>query len=302
MTIQQLYYLVVVADQGLISKAAYKLNISQSGLSQAINSIEQKVGFPIFMRSNAGISVTSNGQPIIDHAREVLREYDKLTEEIDQIKEKRREVFRVAVSDEIFLPFIDALLLIQEKYPDFKVELVETTPDLAVDGVKSKKYDVAFVTYSAANHSDLQGLLVHNCLAGKPRIYTTQDHYLYQHKRPVPLDLLLEQEFVLYNDDQLLAEAEKFQKKCGKVNISLITDNLNVIYEFLAKFQAVTLLRDFQLKNSLYRDKKSKFYPLEIEGYNFAENHYAWITRPDMSLAETEEEFIQQVEKFFMRV
>lgn len=300
MTIQQLYYLVVVADQGLISKAAYKLNISQSGLSQAINSIEQKVGFLIFLRSNSGITVTSNGQPIIDHARDVLSEYEKLAAEIDHINEKRREVFRVAVSDEISLPFIDALLLIQDNYPDFKVELVETTPDLALDGVRSKKYDVAFVSYSIFNHSILQGLNVHDCLIGRPQIYTTKDNYLNQRQSPVPVNLLLEQEFVLYNDDQLLYEAEKFQKKYGKVNISLITDNLNVIYEFLAKFQAVTLLRDFQLKNSLYQEKKLEFYPLKIEGYEFSKNHYAWITRPELRLAEIEKEFIQQIEKLFI--
>lgn len=300
MTIQQLYYLVVVAEQGLISKAAYKLKISQSGLSQAINSIEQKVGFPIFLRSNAGISVTSNGQPIIAHAKDVLREYEKLTAEIDRLKASRRAVFRVAVSDEISLPFIDALLLTQDQHPDFKVELVETTPELALAGLRNKKYDVAFVSYSSSNHSTLQGLNIHDCLVGTPKIYTTKDNYLSQRHEPVPLELIMEQEFVLYNDDQLLYEAEKFQKKHGKLNISLITDNLNVIYEFLAKFQAVTLLRDFQLNNSLYQEKRQRFYPLEISGYEFTQNHYAWITRPELTLMPVEQEFIQQIEKLFI--
>lgn len=302
MTIQQLYYLVVVADEGLISKAAYKLNISQSGLSQAINNIEQKLGFNIFVRSHAGIKVTANGELVLAHARKVLAEYNSLNGAINQIKEPCREVLRLAVGDEISRPFLEALLTVQEQYPALKVELVDTSPAQALAGVEEQKYDVAFLTYTAANRATFEKLQVHDCLVGRSYIYTTADNYLTRLEGELPFELLLEQEFVLYNDDQLIYEVDKLQKKFGKLNISLVTDNLMVIDEFLHRFQAVTLLRNFQLQNSLYQEKRQSFVPLQIAGFNFPESRYAWISRPELNLTAVEKQLLAQIMGNFVKI
>ncbi|MGO4375948.1 LysR family transcriptional regulator, partial [Paenibacillus sp. MCAF20] len=56
MTLQQLKYVIEVANRGSINEAAKRLFISQPSLSNAIKDLEEEMGIAIFDRSNKGIS------------------------------------------------------------------------------------------------------------------------------------------------------------------------------------------------------------------------------------------------------
>lgn len=58
MTLQQLNYLVVVAECGNITEAAEKLFITQPSLSSAIHNLEKEMGITAFVRTNKGVVVT----------------------------------------------------------------------------------------------------------------------------------------------------------------------------------------------------------------------------------------------------
>ena len=58
MTVQQLKYIVTVAETGSITEAAKQLFISQPSLSNAVKEIEKEIGIAIFLRSHAGITLT----------------------------------------------------------------------------------------------------------------------------------------------------------------------------------------------------------------------------------------------------
>lgn len=297
---EQLYYIVEVSKTNSISKAAENLQMSQPGLSQAINSIEDDLGFKLFIRSNAGTIVTSEGNKIIESAKNIIREYEKMETSVVKLSSARREVFKVAIANEISLPFLETFLEAQESCPDFNVELIQTTPGLVNDGIKRKEYDVGFIAYSHSAYSYLQDLEVNNFLSGQTNFYTTSNHYFCEMKEPITAELLSEQEFVMYNDDQVIYELEKFQKEIGSVSIPLYTDNLLVIYKFLQKFQGVTLLRDVQLRNSIYTELKDKFYKIPLNMSEFGEFRFAWITHPDTELTILEQKFIQRVTSSFL--
>ncbi len=65
MTSNQIRYLITVAKERSLNKAAKKLFISQSALSNAIVSVEQEFGRRIFNRNNRGVSLTSFGEQFI---------------------------------------------------------------------------------------------------------------------------------------------------------------------------------------------------------------------------------------------
>ena len=69
MTLQQLTYLVTVADCGNITEAAEKLFISQPSLSAAIHNLEKEMGVTAFTRSNKGVTVTREGEELLSFAR-----------------------------------------------------------------------------------------------------------------------------------------------------------------------------------------------------------------------------------------
>jgi len=78
MTLQQLYYLVTVADCGNITEAAKKLFISQPSLSAAIHNLEKEMGVTAFVRANKGVVVTREGEELLSYARMLLEQADNM--------------------------------------------------------------------------------------------------------------------------------------------------------------------------------------------------------------------------------
>ena len=76
MTLQQLRYLIAIANHGSISAAAHTLYVSQSSLSVAVRDIERETGVTIFERSNRGITLTSDGIELLGYARQVVEQAD----------------------------------------------------------------------------------------------------------------------------------------------------------------------------------------------------------------------------------
>lgn len=65
MTLQQLKYVVKVAEKGSINEAAKELLISQPSLSSAIMDLEKEVHTTIFVRNNRGVTVTNEGAELL---------------------------------------------------------------------------------------------------------------------------------------------------------------------------------------------------------------------------------------------
>lgn len=70
--LQQLRILHAVAETGSINRAAEELGMSQSGLSRALQRLERAVGMPILHRQPTGITLTTAGAILLDHADTVL--------------------------------------------------------------------------------------------------------------------------------------------------------------------------------------------------------------------------------------
>ncbi len=80
MTLQQLRYLIAVAEEGSINAAAHDLYASQSNLSTAIKELEDELGITIFTRSNRGVTLTNDGTELLGYARQVVEQADMLEE------------------------------------------------------------------------------------------------------------------------------------------------------------------------------------------------------------------------------
>lgn len=80
MTLQQLRYLIAIAEYGSINAAANNMYASQSNLSTAVQDIEAELGITIFTRSNRGVTLTNDGTELLGYARQVVEQADMLEE------------------------------------------------------------------------------------------------------------------------------------------------------------------------------------------------------------------------------
>ena len=70
MTLQQLKYVVTVAETGTITEAANRLYISQPSLTNAIRELEKEMKITIFLRTNKGIILSKEGEDFLGYARQ----------------------------------------------------------------------------------------------------------------------------------------------------------------------------------------------------------------------------------------
>ena len=78
MTVQQLKYILKVAEVGSITEAAKMLFISQPSLSNSIKETEKEAGITIFYRSRTGITLTKDGAEFLGYARQVIQQMELL--------------------------------------------------------------------------------------------------------------------------------------------------------------------------------------------------------------------------------
>ena len=64
MTLQQLKYVITVAETGTITEAANRLYVSQPSLTNAIHELEKEMNIVIFNRTNKGITLSKEGDDL----------------------------------------------------------------------------------------------------------------------------------------------------------------------------------------------------------------------------------------------
>jgi LysR family hydrogen peroxide-inducible transcriptional activator len=78
MTITQLYYLIAVAEHQNFTIAAEKLFVTQPTLSMQVAKLEEELNIKLFDRSSKPIKLTSVGKKILEQARRVVIEAERI--------------------------------------------------------------------------------------------------------------------------------------------------------------------------------------------------------------------------------
>ena len=80
MTLQQIKYVIGIAETGSFNKAADKLYVSQPSLTSTIHALEDELGILIFNRTGRGVTLTNDGTEFISLARELYHNYQNIIE------------------------------------------------------------------------------------------------------------------------------------------------------------------------------------------------------------------------------
>ena len=93
--LEQISYILEIAKQGSIGKAAKKLYMSQPNLSMSIRMLEEELGFKIFDRSNSGVELTAKGMELLQYGEEIERNMD-LIRNMNTIAKDEKVNFRIS--------------------------------------------------------------------------------------------------------------------------------------------------------------------------------------------------------------
>ena len=121
MTLNQIKYVIEVANAGSINKAASNLFISQSVLSASISSLESELGDTIFNRSARGIDLTPFGQTFLDYIIPIQLQINQLNSVLSNRSRNYEQTFSLVTNGFYFTSEICAKLL--KKYQDQKIRI-----------------------------------------------------------------------------------------------------------------------------------------------------------------------------------
>ena len=177
MDLRRLRYLVTVAEEGHITRAAERLGIQQPPLTRQIRALEEELGVMLFQRLPRGMRVTEAGRVMVEEARAILERADRLPD--TAARAARGEQGRLAVgytSSGAFHPFVaQQIRAFRAAAPGVQLALAEDgTPEL-VAALEEERLDAAFVRSGGAH---VAGLRVEPLLAEPMVVALPSDHAL----------------------------------------------------------------------------------------------------------------------------
>lgn len=183
MTLQQLTYLVTVADCGNITEAANKLFISQPSLSAAIHNLEKEMGVTAFIRSNKGVTVTREGEELLSFARMLLEQADNMKEHFGK---GERKAPRFSVSCQHYSFAVNAFVDLIKEYDADRYSFIirETQTGEIIEDVSNGKSEIGVIYLSEHNEEVIQKLIKNNNLVFEelyiagPHVFICKDHPL----------------------------------------------------------------------------------------------------------------------------
>ncbi|MEC0178067.1 LysR family transcriptional regulator [Paenibacillus favisporus] len=158
MTLQQLKYVIEVANRGSMNEAAKRLFISQPSLSNAIKDLEEELNITIFERTNKGITLSKEGAEFLGYARQVTEQAELLESRYLNAKPSPQHF---SVSTQHYAFAVNAFVHLVNEYgqDEYELALRETKTHEIIQDVKSQRSEIGILYLNEFNSKVINRLL-----------------------------------------------------------------------------------------------------------------------------------------------
>lgn len=239
-TLQQLQYLVALAETEHFGRAAAICHVSQPGLSSQIKALEERLGVVLVERTTRGARLTSPGAEVATRARGVLRDVD------DLVRVARQGAVGLVGALELgVIPTMAPYLLPQivpvvaDRYPEAELGLREERTDDLLSHLRSGVLDLALLALPV-DGDDLDAVP----LAEDPFLLAVSEaHPLARQRGLATMDDLRREPVILLEDGHCLrTQALGLCELAGATTTTLRAASLSTLVQMVAAGHGVTLL------------------------------------------------------------
>ncbi len=138
-----------VANCKNFTRAAEQLNLTASAVSHTISKLEEEMGFPLFIRHRGGVSLTTNGERILQYINELKRSHTLLDKEIREIRNNSSGLLRIAATQSTTISWLSKILpSFKESHPDIEITLRQGIHAQIVSWLENYEVDVAICAFN----------------------------------------------------------------------------------------------------------------------------------------------------------
>lgn len=151
----ELLYFIEISQTLNLSRAAERLGITQPTLTLAVKRLEDSFGLPLLIRNKSGVKLTQAGQRLVNQARFLISEWEKIRQEAGRDEKEIRGSYVLGCHPSVALYslplFFHELLAL---HPELEIRLVHDLSRRITEDVISYKVDFGIVV-NPWSHPDL---------------------------------------------------------------------------------------------------------------------------------------------------
>lgn len=147
MYLKELEYIVKIADEQSLTRAAEKLFITPSALTQQLARIEKDLGTALFFRARHGCFPTEAGEIYIKAAKNMLREKKEIYNQIKDIADTKKGTLSIGFPPEHGASMFTYIYpKFHQIYPDIEIQITETSVRQQQAMISQGSLDIGFLT------------------------------------------------------------------------------------------------------------------------------------------------------------
>ncbi|CZD30682.1 TPA: LysR family transcriptional regulator [Streptococcus pneumoniae] len=296
MNIQQLRYVVAIANSGTFREAAEKMYVSQPSLSISVRDLEKELGFKIFRRTSSGTFLTRRGMEFYEKSQELVKGFDIFQNQYANPEEEKDE-FSVASQHYDFLP--PTITAFSERYPDYKnFRIFESTTVQILDEVAQGHSEIGIIYLNNQNKKGIMqrveklGLEVIELIPFHTHIYLREGHPLAQKEELVMEDLAdLPKVRFTQEKDEYLYYSENFVDTSASSQMFNVTDR--------ATLNGILERTDAYATGSGFLDSDSVNGITVIRLKDNLDNRMVYVKREEVELSQAGTLFVEVMQEYF---
>lgn len=197
-----------IVELGSFSKAAEKMEYSQSALSQMISSLETELGLKLLHRNRTGAKLTYEGKELFPYVEQLIYQYEALQEKNNEIKGLETGIIRMGTISSVSVHWLPSILKeFQEQYPGIQFVLHQGDYTSIQEWIKTGAIDFGFVTADAVTGIETIELKKGSMMAILP-----SGHPL-GHYETIPLKEIDQEPFILLEEGHYSEPLEVFKQE-----------------------------------------------------------------------------------------
>ncbi len=184
-----------IIEQGSFAKAAQLLHLTPSAVSHSISSMEEEVGFPLFIRNKNGVQLTSAGEQISPYLQKIVAANNSLLQTVAQMKGLQTGTVKIGTVNSVCLAWIPGVIKsFTEKHPQIDIQVYQGSYTDVVSWVRNGVIDLGII-------SDVvdEGLPF-TPLYKDPLVCVTPKGYFPKNTKSITPENLTNQPFVIQQD------------------------------------------------------------------------------------------------------